>query len=71
MFTQIPYALTVVGVSFVMFILAGLIQNWIICLVIGIALMIAVLVVIKIIVSKKHAGVFAEMRKADEALRKA
>ena len=70
-FTQIPYALTVVGVSFVMFILAGLIQNWIVCLVIGIALMIAVLVVIKIIVSKKHAGVFAEMRKADEALRKA
>ena len=69
-FTQIPYALTVVGVSFVMFILAGLIQNWIVCLVIGIALMIAVLLVIKAIVSKKHAGVFAEMAEATKNMGK-
>ena len=69
-FTQIPYALTVVGVSFVMFILAGLIQNWIVCLVIGIALMILVLLVIKAIVSKKHAGVFAEMAEATKNMGK-
>lgn len=70
-FTQIPYAVTVVCVSFVMFILAGLIQNWIICLAIGIVLMIVVLLVIKAVVSKKHAGIFAEMKKADEALHNA
>ena len=69
-FTQIPYAITVVCVSFVMFILAGLIQNWIICLAIGVVLMIAVLLVIKAIVSKKHAGMFAEMAEANKELAK-
>lgn len=68
-FTQLPYAITVTAVSFVMFILAGLIRNWVICLIIGVVLMIAVLLVIKAIISKKHAGVFAEMKKADEALK--
>ena len=69
-FTQIPYSLTVVGVSFVMFILAGRIQNWIVCLAIGIVLMIAVLLVIKAIVAKKHAGIFAEMAEANKELAK-
>ena len=46
-FTQIPYALTVAGVTFVSFILAGLIQNVVICLIIAAALMIATLLVIK------------------------
>lgn len=69
-FTQIPYALTVVAVSFVMFILAGLLQNAVLCLVIGVVLMIGTLIVIKLIVSKKHAGVFAEMAEADKALAK-
>ena len=67
-FTQIPYALTVAGVAFVSFILAGLIQNVVICLIIAIALMIATLLVIKAIVAKKHAGIFQEMAEADKAL---
>ena len=68
--TQLPYGITVACVSFVMFIVAGFIQNWVICLIIGIALMICVLLVIKAIVSKKHAGIFEEMAKADKALAK-
>ena len=69
--TQIPYGVTVAAVSFVMFIVAGFIQNWIICLAIGVVLMIAVLLVIKMIVAKKHAGIFEEMKKADAALKRA
>ncbi|MBQ6753535.1 MAG: Na+/H+ antiporter NhaC family protein [Clostridia bacterium] len=53
--TQIPYALTVAGISFVMFILAGFIQNAVICLVIGTALTIAVLFGIKYLVKEKPA----------------
>lgn len=45
--TQLPYALTVAAVSFVTFLLAGLIQNALITLPIGIVLMILVLFVIK------------------------
>lgn len=66
--TQIPYAFTVASVSAVCFILAGLIQNVVICLAIAVVLMILVLFVIKAIVSKKHAGIFEEMKKADEVL---
>ena len=51
--TQIPYALTVAGISCVMFILAGFIQNAVICLAIGIALTIAVLFAIKYLVKGK------------------
>ena len=68
MFTQIPYALTVAGVTFVSFILAGLIQNVVICLIIAAALMIATLLVIKAIMAKKHQGIFQEMAEADKAL---
>ncbi len=53
--TQMPYAITVAGISFVMFILAGFIQNAWICLPIGIVLTIATLFVIKKIVEKKEA----------------
>ena len=67
-FTQLPYALTVAGVAFVSFILAGLIQNVVICLIIDIALMVATLLVIKTIVAKKHAGIFEEMAEANKAL---
>ena len=69
-FTQIPYALTVAGVTFVSFILAGLIQNVVICLAIAVVLMIATLLVIRAIVAKKHAGIFQEMAEADKALAK-
>ncbi len=67
-FTQIPYALTVAGVAFVSFILAGLIQNVVINLIIAVALMVGTLLVIKAIVAKKHAGIFQEMAEADKVL---
>ena len=69
-FTQIPYALTVAGVSFVSFILAGLIQNVFVNLLIAVVLMVATLLVIRAIVAKKHAGIFQEMAEADKALAK-
>ena len=69
-FTQLPYALTVAGVSFVSFILAGLIQNAAICLIIAIALMIGTLLVIRAIVGKQHKGMFEEMKEANKALAK-
>ncbi len=67
-FTQLPYAITVACVSFVSFIIAGLIQNVVICLIIAVALMLVTLFVIKAIVSKKHADMFAEMAEANKAL---
>ena len=69
-FTQIPYALTVAGVSFVSFILAGLIQNVFVNLLIAVVLMVGTLLVIRAIVSKKHAGIFQEMAEANKALAK-
>ncbi len=45
--TQLPYALTVAAVSFVCFILAGFVRNAVICLAVGIALIVAVLFVIR------------------------
>ena len=69
-FTQIPYALTVAGVSFVSFILAGLIQSVVINLLIACVLMVATLLVIKAIMAKKHQGIFQEMAEADKALAK-
>ena len=66
--TQIPYGVTVAAVSFVSFIIAGVVQNAVICMIIAIVLMVATLLVIKSIVSKKHAGIFEEMAAADKAL---
>ena len=51
--TQLPYALTVAGVSFVSFILAGLIRQWFIVLPIAIVFMVGTLVVIKKITADK------------------
>ncbi len=51
--TQMPYAITVAVISFVMFIIAGLVQNIYICLPLGIALTIGTLFVIKAITNKK------------------
>ena len=45
--TQLPYALTVAGVSFVTYIAAGFIQNWVISLLIGAVLTVAVLLVLR------------------------
>ena len=63
-FTQLPYALTVAVVSFVSFILAGIIQNAAICLVIGIVLMIGTVIVIGKMERSKHADMFKEMDEA-------
>ena len=63
-FTQLPYAVTVAAVSFVSFIIAGMIQNTFVCLAIACALMIATLLVIKMITEKKHADMLAEIRAA-------
>ncbi|MBO5733746.1 MAG: Na+/H+ antiporter NhaC family protein [Clostridia bacterium] len=51
--TQLPYALTVAAVSFVTYIIAGFVQNWMIVLPIGLVLMIVTLVVIKSATNKK------------------
>ena len=56
------------AVSFVSFLIAGLLQNVVICMIIAVALMIATLLVIKSFVAKKHAGIFAEMAEANKAL---
>ena len=66
--TQIPYGVTVAAVSFVSFIIAGLIQNVVICMIIAVVLMIATLLVIKAVVAKKHAGIFQEMAEANKAM---
>ncbi|MBE6819251.1 MAG: Na+/H+ antiporter NhaC family protein [Ruminococcaceae bacterium] len=51
--TQLPYALTVAGVSFVTYIIAGFIQSAWIALPIGIALMVGTLFVLKMTLGKK------------------
>lgn len=53
--TQLPYALTVAGVSFVSYIIAGFIPKWFISLPISIALMVATLFVLKTVLNKKSA----------------
>ena len=45
--TQLPYALTVACISFVCYIIAGFLQNWAICLVIGAALTVGTLFVLR------------------------
>jgi Na+/H+ antiporter NhaC len=52
--TQLPYAITVAAISFVMYIIAGFVQNAWICLPIGIVLTIGTVVVIKMIDEKLH-----------------
>ena len=59
--TQLPYAITVVCVSFVGFIMAPFIRSWIVCLLIEIVLMIVVLLVIRAVTSKKNAAKMAEI----------
>ena len=54
--TQLPYALTVAGVSFVSYIIAGFVKSAFISLPIAIALMIATLFVLKAVLGKKKAA---------------
>ena len=45
--TQLPYALTVAGVSFVCYIIAGFVRSWLVCLLIGAALILGVLFIMR------------------------
>ena len=45
--TQLPYALTVAGVSFVTYIVAGFVKTWFVALPVGIVLMLGTLIIIK------------------------
>ncbi len=51
--TQLPYALTVAGVSLVSYIIAGFVKSWLIALPIAFILMIGTLFIIKIVANKK------------------
>ena len=51
--TQLPYALTVAGVSAISYVIAGFVTNWMIVLPIAFVLMFATLFVIKAITNKK------------------
>ncbi len=53
--TQLPYALTAAFVSLITYIFTGFIQNWIICLPLGLILMIGSLFITKSIISTKKA----------------
>ena len=52
--TQMPYAITVAIISFVMFVIAGFVQNIWICLPLGVVLTVATLFVMRAITSKKE-----------------
>ena len=51
--TQLPYALTCAGVSVVSYVIAGFVQNPVICLIIGVVLMVATLLVIEKVTGKE------------------
>jgi len=53
--TQLPYAITVAAISFVTFIVAGFVQNAVVCLAIGAALTIGTLFVLRNLDAKKSA----------------
>lgn len=59
--TQIPYAVTVAAVSFVGFIIAGFVQNWMIALPIEIVLMLGVLFLIKFITRNRRKATQTEI----------
>ena len=54
--TQMPYAVTVAAISFVMFVISGLVQNIFICLPIGIALTVGTLFVIRYVDKRASRG---------------
>ncbi len=53
--TQLPYALTVASFSFVSYLISGFIQNWLITLPLGIAMMIGTLLILRGLSNKKAA----------------
>lgn len=52
--TQLPYAISVAAISFVMYIIAGFVQNAVICLAIGVVVTVGFLFVMKKISNKLH-----------------
>ena len=54
--TQLPYAITVAAVSFVSFVIAGFVQNAVICLAIGAVLMVGTLFVIRNVTGGKQSA---------------
>ncbi len=52
--TQIPYAISVAAISFVMYIIAGFVQNAVVCLTLGIVVTIGFLFVMKKLTNKAH-----------------
>ncbi|MCH5303728.1 MAG: Na+/H+ antiporter NhaC family protein [Ruminococcus sp.] len=52
--TQLPYSLTVAGVSFVSFIIAGFVQSWYISLPIAVIIMLGTLFVIKYVIKNRQ-----------------
>ena len=52
--TQLPYAISVAAISFVMYIIAGFVQNAVICLTIGVVVAVGFLFVMKKISNKLH-----------------
>ena len=52
--TQLPYALTVAGISFVNYIIAGFVRNAVICLITGIILTVGTLLVIRAVENSRH-----------------
>ncbi len=60
--TQLPYALTVAGISFVCFIIAGFTQNAVICLIIGVALTVGTLFVLRATLGKKSYEEYKQLR---------
>jgi len=54
--TQLPYAITVAAISFVNYVIAGFVQNAIICILIGVVLTVGTLFVIRSVTAKKAAA---------------
>ena len=52
--TQIPYALTVAGVSLICYLIAGFLPYWFVMLPLSIALMIGTLILLKILLNKRN-----------------
>ena len=52
--TQIPYAISVAAISFVMYIIAGFVQNAVVCLALGIVITVGFLFVMKKLTDKAH-----------------
>ncbi len=60
--TQLPYAISVAAISFVMYVISGFVQNVYICLPIGIVATVLFLFVVKAVTKKKNDALIAEIK---------